>query len=614
MIRKIEATKIVAMILVFTTVLFACERHGSKAKNTDKRDNVIIILFDALRADRMGVYGYSKPTTPYIDTFAKESLIFEDHSSCHFSTVVSLPQLFSGVFHVFKPIDWIPTWKAAATALPEGYRFFVDDFKDAGYHTVLISAHKGLHTSFLSTTFDEKHFLATYSKPGYPSIFELNSTVEEILDQGHDKPLFLYIHVMETHFPHPKNEFYSLFSEDNDPKFRVKFRRDGKPYRPRELKYLSAIYDSDVRLADKGFEELIDLLRGKGLYESSHIILTADHGELIGERDNYVGHAGKPWQELISVPLIWKWPDGLFKGQTVSFPTTHLDVKPTLVSTVLGTDALDSQMYDGRVLIKNGKVNNESERMVPIVGGFRYGNIKYFSYRGKQFMYNLALDPEEELNFFESFSGNVALGIEEEFIYPDQSFYAFFNQCKIVNETDLVSDATIGKIDFEKLVTEKEDEQLSDGKWSLKNGEHVGVWLWSSPLEQVGRLDCEFTFDPALDGVYDMSVIMAHSRSHNISTIEISLDAGKSWRRVTATARASHPLFFTEPILPCGEGRITEGRLRISIRPVKGYWATLSGLRLTPLNEQTGLSGSDSLSDEEEAERLRVLKSLGYIQ
>jgi hypothetical protein len=614
MSRNIAATTIIITILVYSAILCGCERQSSRTNETHKKNNVIIILLDALRADRVGVYGYSKPTTPYIDTFAKESLIFNDHSSCDISTAVSLPQLFSGVFQVFKPIDWIPTWKAAATAIPQGYRFMMNDFKDAGYHTVLVSAHKGLHRSFLSRSFDEKHFLATYSQPGYPSIFELNSKVLELLSQGQDKPLFLYIHAMETHFPHRKNQFYSLFSDDEDPKLRVKSRPDGKPYTPRELKYLSALYDSDVRLADKGFKELINILKDKGFYGSSHIIITADHGELIGDKDNYVGHAGKPWQQLISVPLIWKWPDGRFSGQSVSFPTMHLDIKPTLVSAVLGLERIDSQICDGRVLIKDGRVIREPERIIPIVGGFRYGKTKYFSHEGRQFMFNLASDPEEKSNFFESFSGNVALDMQEEFAYPDQPFYAFFNECKFANESDLVSDATIDDVNFETLLLEKENSYLFDGKWSLKKGENFNVWLWSSPLEEVARLDCEFTFDPALDGTYSMSLIVALNSRDSMSAVEISVDDGNTWRGVRTIAGEDYTLFIKHPILPYGEVRIKQGKLGMSMRPVKGYLAALSGLRLSPLSQRRGSGEDGRMTDEEEAERLRILESLGYIQ
>ena len=599
--------------------------------NSVRKNDIIYILCDALRSDRLGIYGYSKPTSPNIDAMGKNSLVFLDHSSNYTGTGGSLPKMFSGVFDSYTLTHWIPRWEEVAHVPPKGYSYFYEDLRAEGYHTVIVSAHRGLDGSMMAQKFDEVYMMDNPQR-GYPTIYEMLPKIKEILKKPRKKPIFLYIHLMDTHFPHAKNKFFSLFFDD--PEY-VSVRLDTigmehimtGSFPEKEMRYISAVYDADVKQTDDGIGQLLSYLKKKGQYDSSHIIITSDHGELLGEHsDSRIGHALLPWQKGISIPFIWKWPANKYAGLSITFPTSHLDVKPTILSSILGHEILDNYMYDGLPLINDGRIIEEPVRMIELPNGFRYGQIKFFAEEINENQYNnyifdLESDPLEKNNLVKSIRLNwhpdekISTG---KYIFPKSSFFLSFTDDNFVPISDnIIKETSAVSLHYSSNL--KQLKSSKDSYWSRsKNG------LWITPFEKPKQFDGEFIFPVLMDGDYSLSAILYQAPKWQFSSIEIRINEDEgSWKLLTTKnfKKKGLPAFQENPIMPVGIATIKNGKLRISLRQVKDCvqginrcGAMITYLRLTPQSDSATSDQGKILTDKEAAERLNTLKSLGYLQ
>nr|HRC86424.1 sulfatase-like hydrolase/transferase [Thermoanaerobaculia bacterium] len=276
--------------------------------------HVFLITVDTLRADHLGAYGYSRPTSPYLDRLAAKSVLFERAIAQWPKTGVSFASLFTGQY----PQSTGLTHKAAIR-IPEGYLTLPEFFKGRGFSTLGVNSNGVLSVDLdWNRGFDQ--YLETRSffpfdegdQRGYRDSMNarrVNELALPLLEKHkNDDRLFVWIHYSDPHTPYflPRdfaNPFLNDAQYSGDRKVKLENPAQAEIDGNQELKFYIAQYDANIRLVDGAIEQLVGALEHMGLLEDGCIVFTADHGELIGEHGT-IGHHMALWQGVLHVPLI----------------------------------------------------------------------------------------------------------------------------------------------------------------------------------------------------------------------------------------------------------------------------------------------------------------------
>jgi arylsulfatase A-like enzyme len=334
-------------------LLLSCHRQAPRPRN------VIFILVDTLRADRLSGYGYARPTSPNFDAFAREAVKFDANrgqASCTFPSANSIltsrwPSAFLG-----QPDQRM--------GIPEGMPSIAEILHTRGYHTVAVSASAVVRRSpsrFNPTGGFDRGFDVFDEGCVWKSAACVNQAVAPHLRQG-DKPLFLYIHYIDPHGPYqPPREWPRKFATGQPEKEWVRagdpnpignWLYKGKPkpeLTPADLQHLKDLYDDEIAFFDERFAELLRAIRGAGLMEDSILVFVSDHGEEFLEHGD-IKHCRTLFDSSIHVPLLLKIPG--VGPKTVTRPVQSLDLVPTLVD-YLGIDlgvGTGGARFEGRSL------------------------------------------------------------------------------------------------------------------------------------------------------------------------------------------------------------------------------------------------------------------------
>ena len=321
------------------------------------RPDIILIMVDTLRADRLPAYGYAGTSTPAIDRLAAEGVVFEDASAQASWTKPSTATLLTGLYP--------STHRAIGKAdrLPEAVDTLAESLSGAGWRTGGIVSNVNLSPSY---RFDQGFGEYLYLAPDYffgaresssklavynglrmvrerflsrrkkvQDYYQDATTVTEAgkawIDRNRGGRLFLFIHYMEPHDPYFRHPY------DGTAVARVQTPNPD----PAQAGELSDLYDGEIDYLDGHLGEFLDHLRREGVYDGALIILTADHGEEFHEHGGW-WHGTTLYDEQISVPLIVKPPaggvPGLAPGSRRSDLARLLDVAPTVLA-VAGIEA-----------------------------------------------------------------------------------------------------------------------------------------------------------------------------------------------------------------------------------------------------------------------------------
>lgn len=291
------------------------------AKLSGREDlNVLFVLVDTLRADRLGCYGYERDTSPVLDYFAATGLRFADHMAQSSWTKTSMASLWTGFYpRRTQVLTYRDTVSSEATMPAEV-------FQEAGYKTVGIWRNGWVAPNFgFSQGFDyyvtPNPRLAPSAMRVKPIAGRLDGTdidtlyaAIEFLRANRDQRFFLYLHLMDVH-QYISTEETAIF---------------GSTY--------SDAYDNSVRWTDQQIGELMAELFRLGLAEKTLVVFASDHGEAFGEHGSE-GHARDLYGEVMRTPFILSFPFKLEPGIVVPELTENVDVWPTVLELV-GTDSL----------------------------------------------------------------------------------------------------------------------------------------------------------------------------------------------------------------------------------------------------------------------------------
>lgn len=302
----------------------------SELEGLAERDdvNVLFVLIDTLRADRLGAYGYARDTSPRLDQLAATGVRFSRHLAQSSWTKCSMASLWTGLYPLRNGVT------RYNDVLPDEAVLAAEILQDAGFQTV------GLYRNgWVAPTFGFGQGFSVYSRPATrrmdASIRRENPTISlkgtdedavasalEYLRIRGDDRWFLYLHLMDVH-EYLYDAESALF---------------GGTY--------SDIYDNSIRWVDGAIEALLAGLEDQGHAANTLVVIASDHGEAFRER-GIEGHARAVFRESTEVPLLFSFPFQLDPGIQVSARTRNVDIWPTLLD-LLGLEMPGD--LDGRSL------------------------------------------------------------------------------------------------------------------------------------------------------------------------------------------------------------------------------------------------------------------------
>jgi arylsulfatase A-like enzyme len=312
----------------------AAAAHGtSGAAPTVARQgapNVLLVVVDTLRADHLDLYGYARPTAPRLAEMAAGGVTFSRASSQAPTTVPSHATMFTGRYkreHLTESYE---------TPLPPSELTLAELFAAQGWRTFGVAA---------SRRFDEgsgfrqgfETFEMTLTRDGAARAADVTRLATPHLAASDGRPFFGFVHYMQPHLPYdPPEALVTRFHPglpDMDPEQTgviVGTHSEGDPRLPAEtVAWLEALYDAELLSLDEQLGLLFDALAESGEADNTLLVLTSDHGEEFLEHGQ-LSHR-QLYGEVLEVPLVMRWPDGLPAGTRVDRPVELAGLFPTLM-------------------------------------------------------------------------------------------------------------------------------------------------------------------------------------------------------------------------------------------------------------------------------------------
>jgi arylsulfatase len=352
-------------------VLLACIASSCSGDETHApARRVILVTCDTLRADRLGTYGYALPTSPNIDDFARHCVVFDDAYTTAPWTVPALAALHTG-----KLPDELGVVGGNRAPLPREAVTLAELAREGGYGTAAFVSNwvlrrpdpklegAGFQEGF--ETFDDEMTSKDPKRIHYERLApDTTAAAVRWLDQrqraGGDR-FFLWVHYQDPHGPYrpPAGLMKKLERPMTDepllpigkntrglrqiPAYQV---LDGEA-RPEAYRLR---YDAEIASFDAGFGDFLAALRRLNWFDDSLIVLTADHGESLGEHGYWFCHGENVYREEVRVPLAIHFPRGALHvagrpssaGERVGDLVDHLDLWPTILE-ALGLPARENR-------------------------------------------------------------------------------------------------------------------------------------------------------------------------------------------------------------------------------------------------------------------------------
>lgn len=371
-----------------------------------KKPDIIFIVLDTQRADRLGAYGYKPDLTPNLDQFAAQSVLFEQAIAPAQWTVPSHASFFTGLYPTAHQVT------QSSHALSPETPHLAEILRDAGYQTVgfcnnplvgiLNNGFKRgfqtfynyggafpslpgsasrlppplgwlteLYTQFLRRiSYPVQNFfgrsdlafrlsltswmtpiwskLANFKGQNERSVADVTRFLQQREKTQPDKPLFLFLNLMETHLPFwPPGEVVDrvlpYFRQSREAREIMRtWNREAyrwaaplaEPLGELESQVLNDMYDAEVAYQDGYLGPLLKLLNGRAHHDNTLTIIAADHGDGLGDHQ-YFGHAFVAYQELVHVPLLLQWPRRFARPQRVATPVSTRRIFHTILDAAI---------------------------------------------------------------------------------------------------------------------------------------------------------------------------------------------------------------------------------------------------------------------------------------
>lgn len=406
-----------------------CAPTGLSAVPDDAHPSIVLISIDTFRTGHLGCYGYQRPTSPNIDRFAAESVLFEQCVNTgggtlpvHMSMLTSLSPTVHGVF----PNN--------GRALADGHTTLAEALREGGYSTGAfvdggyVSGRFGFTQGF--DVYFDRNFEGVIGK--IESYFDRGGFAELMpralrwMRRNRDRPFFLFLHTYDTHSAVDRLPYESpppfldrfvaadysgsfdgcragrcaseLLLWHNQARSRGELKSGGL-FTEEEMEFMVSLYDGAISYVDDQIGLLLSALEEIGLGQRTLVILTSDHGEEFLEHGYLLHHQN--YEEVAQVPLIIRFPDRRHAGRRVADLVSTLDVLPSVLD-VTGQVPLSQAMGSSLLTLLSDDPPQPIHRPVYIAGGREklrtWDSSLMISGDVPAELYLLVDDPNEQIN------------------------------------------------------------------------------------------------------------------------------------------------------------------------------------------------------------------------
>ncbi|OYT32225.1 MAG: sulfatase [Thermoprotei archaeon] len=389
--------------------------------------NIIFIAIDTLRADHLSCYGYSRPTSPFLDSLASKGVLFE---RCYASDIPTQPAYTTIYTSHYGVEHSIVSHGSEIEVLSPKFRLLTEYLRDAGYTTVavdnLVEMKPWFRKGYEYYTLPYGHIqLITANKITNYAIKWLKYLKED------NKPFFMFLHYWDPHAPYTPPEEYRHRFYKGDPfdKRKSSLMEAFKKYPfhilsrnwirdllgdVQDIEYICSLYDAEILYTNDQLRVLFNFLEENEMLEDILVIITADHGESLTEHGIFFDHHGV-YETNIHVPLIMFSPGRLPQGLRVKTLIEHVDLAPTILE-ITGIEMPEDMRGRSLIRLINGEVEekefvvsgectyqafraivtSDGWKLIKKIGGDFYG-------RPKLQLYNLKEDPEEKVDLHDDY-------------------------------------------------------------------------------------------------------------------------------------------------------------------------------------------------------------------
>ena len=395
---------IISIVIILAVIILRIALIIDSNMNKPAGPNVIFISIDTLRSDHLGCYGYSKNTTPNIDKFSKDSVLFRNCIAQSSSTTTSHASMFTSLIPSHHKAS-----HSANIAISEDVITLCEFLKDENYTTISYNGGGQVASIYgFDRGFDIYHSFNETGKDKFSLIVE---QAMQWLEGHKEERYFLFLHTYESHHPYtpPKDFLHSLESKyegDLPEEISVELLEeinDGeKTINDQDLEHIINVYDGEIRSIDHAFGEFLQFLKKIGHYNDVLIIFTSDHGEEFNEHGIVGWHSHSLYEELLRVPLLIKMPQTMYKGRIIAENIRSIDILPTILDLM---NRSNSDYFSGLSLMPLIRDNNLKDELYIVsqldrpeynIASIRKGKWKWYDYQ----LFDLLKDPEEKYNVY----------------------------------------------------------------------------------------------------------------------------------------------------------------------------------------------------------------------
>jgi len=260
--------------------------------NRDSRPNLVLVVLDTTRADRLSVYGHDKPTTPYLEDFAEKGVRFDRAWSVSSWTLPSHASMFTGVMPAIHGAD--QEHYKIRSVIPT----LAEILSESGYQTAgftnnpWVSSQKGdLDRGFehFENIWANRKERKLWAMGNHPTVWAVKKW--SMLTAKRSQPFFAFINLIEPHLSYkpPKEEGQIFFKDEQayeramraSPRASRVMARHYQRRKPLEkslIAIMKRLYDGELRRVDTVAGQIIDALQRAGGAENTIVIVTDDHG------------------------------------------------------------------------------------------------------------------------------------------------------------------------------------------------------------------------------------------------------------------------------------------------------------------------------------------------
>jgi arylsulfatase A-like enzyme len=350
-------------LMLLAIVVAAMTAGACGGEQVEPPRNLIIITVDTLRADHMSLYGYPRRTTPSIDAFAERAVTFDRAIAPWPKTAPSMVSMFSGRY----PHTTGVMFASRGLFVADQQLMLAEVAQQNGLLTgaVVSNAVLGSSTNFqqgfnnyVETYQDESPYGDEQRNRANSVTFHARFLLRDLAPEG---PFFLWAHYVDPHTRYdPPPEYAEPFFNDshydatelrlNDDDQNFHGGVAGKYWRQNggqaEAGWYTANYDGEIAFADDQIGELLAEIERLGLLENSVVMITADHGESLGEHQYFFEHGWFPYHACGWIPWVVYWPDNPSPGRRIEHPSGLLNLMPTVLD-LMGWDDVPADLFHG---------------------------------------------------------------------------------------------------------------------------------------------------------------------------------------------------------------------------------------------------------------------------